>query len=363
MYQQQQQSLDSHAPAEKSLPGISELPAGHKLHWQLLRTALCLMPTLLIVACSSSGGSAAVDDALDDPSSLIDEQSVVTSGDEDLSAPEDVLPQTENQDDDLPAAQAELEPTEPDSSTPSESNTSTAPDALEPPAETNSNTVTEAPPPDVELSPVELFLDEIRIAAASPLLDINRKLQTGIELNAQENNCLDGFDAATGQALTSIDCAVDENGNVSGVNIYNGEFEVTQSQLSGTASDVSAGLENTNCEQSLFNDHTDACQLAAAEILLPVKWVSVGDGMQPGPIASISPIQGAAISYNQNADGLLVMQNVSDLFINFYCEIDIATASLTDTALTSGDCRQQVQRLINRLFESRTASDSDQDGE
>ena len=74
-----------------------------------------------------------------------------------------------------------------------------------------------------------------------------------------------------------------------------------------------------------------------------------------GPIATVQPLQGALINYNSTENGLLVLQSASDLFPTFHCEIDIQSTTLIESELTSDDCQQQVQRLISRLFEIRTA--------
>ncbi len=382
-----QQMTNSHSLSYRHLFSTTE--ASKQLrHWSLLsirrsslrwvRVAFILGSALLVVACSSSGNSQSTEETMDGQSPLVEEQSVVTNGDQDLPASVDVVPQTDNLSDTETPSVNELT-TDANTESNSESDTETENEAdsvagTEIPEESSAESLEDSPAnsqsPLVELSPVTLLLDEIRIAAASPLLDINRKLQTGMELDAEERNCLDGFNAASGQALTSIDCAADENGTVNGIDIYDGEFKVNQARLADTSSVTSTDTSSvnsaepgtTNCEQSLFDSNTESCQLQSAEIELPVIWVPTSNGTQPGPIASIAPVQGAAISYNTDAGGLLILQSVSDLFVDFYCEIDIANAALRDTALATGDCRQQVQRLINRLFAARTASDPNQAG-
>ncbi len=203
-----------------------------------------------------------------------------------------------------------------------------------------------------ESSPVALLLQEIRLAATAPLLQLNRKLQSGEPLTETELDCLNDFNPANGQVLDSIACPIED----SGLSVFDSDLQIYTTSLIATQDCQQTLAEaDSSSVQDRPSSVTIACRVDTAELLLPVVWVPLVNP-PPSQIATVQPLQGADISYNRDGNGRLILQSVSDLFVPYRCEIDLATSTLTDEALSAGGCQQQVDRLIGRLFELRTSS-------
>ena len=203
-----------------------------------------------------------------------------------------------------------------------------------------------------ESSPVELLMGEIQLAAIDPVFQLNRKLQSGESLTELESNCLSDFDPANGQVLDSIECPAEADG----ASVYGSDLQIYSTTLISTeACEQFLAAASSNSEQSIDAVSTNSCNLETAELLLPVIWIPL-ENSPPSQIATVMPLQGAAISYNRDGNGRILLQSVSDLFVPYSCEIDLLTMALTDEALAAGDCRQQVDRLIGRLFSLRTGT-------
>jgi len=196
-------------------------------------------------------------------------------------------------------------------------------------------------PVGVETSPVGLLLDEIRLAVGDPLLGLSERLAGGELLDTDENNCLGSFDPAIGQQLTQIDCAADETS----LSVYDSDLQLISGQFRDTA----------ECQISISEGNVNACRLESASMLLPIVWIPVANPA-PSQIGSITPLQGAGFEYNLSADGILVMENMSNIFLPFRCTINIDSGSLITTDDTVGNCRSEVTRITGRLFDLRVGN-------
>jgi len=189
-----------------------------------------------------------------------------------------------------------------------------------------------------ELSPVELLLNEIGMAARSGIDSVHAKIISGVALDETESACVGSFDAATGQTLTELDCT----SAASGLSLYDGMVELRSARL----------VADEACLEAISQGSSSVCRLESAALQIPVEWVPLANPA-PSQIASVTPTQGANIDYNQNEDGVLRLSSASDLFVEFSCAIDLVTAQLLTDASSSG-CQNQVDRIIRRLFELRT---------
>lgn len=302
----------------------------------------------LMAACSS--GSSSTDNAVD---------TVNTASENDLAVVDtsiettDPLPQSENDNDtnELPTT---ADPTsDPDLITGDQANDNNEPantgDAMdsespaleEPVAGDVPDTTT---PPEntdadpVERSPIELFLDEIRLAAGDRVVELNRRFASGEEISNEQNACLGSYEPALGVQVTELDCTAAD----SGLSVYGSELILQQVELS--SSDA--------CQQSLSSGSLDSCELQRASIILPVIWVPI-ENPAPSQIGTIRPLPDAAFSYNTTENGILQINNRSNLFAPLLCEIDIESATLLTTEQTLGNCRSQINELTSRLFEFR----------
>ncbi len=211
------------------------------------------------------------------------------------------------------------------------------------PADITDEDNSEASPPieesiNAESTPVGLLLDEIRQAVGDPLLSLNARLAGGELLDTDENNCLGSFDPAIGQQLTQIDCAADETS----LSVYASDLQLISGQFSDTA----------ECQSAISEGNVNGCRLESASMLLPIVWIPVANPA-PSQIGSITPWQGAGFEYNLSADGILTLQDMSNIFQRFHCVINIESGSLITTDATVGDCRSQVARITGRLFDLR----------
>ena len=211
------------------------------------------------------------------------------------------------------------------------------------PADITDEDTSEASPPveepvNVETSPVGLLLDEIRLAVGDPLLTLSARLAGGELLDTDENNCLGSFDPAVGQQLTQIDCAADETS----LTVYDSDLRLISGQFSDTA----------ECQSAISEGNVNGCRLESASMLLPIVWI-VAENPAPSQIGTPIPLQGAGFEYNLSADGILVIQDMTNLFRPFRCTINIDSGSLITTDATIGNCRSEVTRITGRLFDLR----------
>jgi len=191
----------------------------------------------------------------------------------------------------------------------------------------------------VELTPIALLLEEVRLAAADPVNTINGNLTSGVALTQEQNECLGTFDPAVGEQLTQIDC---------------GPFDTSVSVFESDLQAIAVTLDpSAECQASLLQGLTDNCILSDANLLLPIDWVAI-ENPSPGQIATLTPIDGARFEYNLQEEGRLIFESVSDLFTRFRCEVDISGGFLVDTESSQGNCEAETSRLINRLFALRT---------
>ncbi len=189
-----------------------------------------------------------------------------------------------------------------------------------------------------ESTPVQLLLDEIRLTALAPVLELNAKLQSGVELNGDEAACSSDFDPAAGRQLTAIDCT-------NPLNVYNSKIQLSTASFGDTDS----------CQQALLNASGEQCQLEQSTFTLPIEWVQ-GPDSSPSQIGTATPIAGAIVNYNSSLDQILTLEPSSSVTAPFFCEINLATASIIDNDSQIGNCQQEVDHLLGRLFELRQAA-------
>ena len=213
--------------------------------------------------------------------------------------------------------------------------------AEEPAEPDNANTVDAPVAADnnpVELSPIALFLEEIRLAAGDRVIEINQRFAGGENISPEENACLGTFEPGLGLQATALDCTDAD----SGLLIYESDLILQQVEL----------LDTDACQLSLSISALDNCLLQQASMLLPVIWVPI-ENPAPSQIGTIRPLQDADIQYNTNNDGILQVSGRSNVFPPLFCEIDITTNALLTTDRTLGNCRSQINELSTRLFEFR----------
>ncbi len=313
---------------------------------------------LLLVACGSGGsgptGTAAddVNNPVSDESSAPNDPAVVVTGNN-TSDPITQTPAESDAGTDTDTPQPPTDPIvidEPGSDNPSEPTEPAEENAAdggndsttsEPVTANNGNTVDQ--PADVandlaESSPIELFLEEIRLAAGDRVIAINQRFAGGEDIPAEENACLGSFEPGLGMQVTQLDCTEAD----SGLLIYGSDLILQQVELSDTDS----------CQLSLSNSVLDNCLVQQASVILPVIWIPV-ENPALSQIATIRPLPDADIQFNSNNDGILTITNRSNLFPALFCEVNIASGVLLTTDRTRGNCRSQINDLTTRLFEFR----------
>jgi len=188
----------------------------------------------------------------------------------------------------------------------------------------------------VELSPIELLLQEVTQAAALPVLKINAKLSSGETLTSDEENCVTGFTAAFGEQLDAVECTTPWFLNNTGLSVDSAAFYTSDA-----------------CQQSLAAGTIKNCTLEQAQLGFALIWINTGNQPTEVRIAAIQPIAGTRITYNVQNSGRLVLTEASDVTGEFTCVVDIASAAIINTA-SSGQCQSEIGRTISRLFELRT---------
>ena len=191
----------------------------------------------------------------------------------------------------------------------------------------------------VELTPIALLLEEVRLAGADPVNTINSNLASGVTLTQAQNDCLGTFDPAVGEQLTQIDCAPFDTS----VSVFDTELQAIAVSLA----------PSSECEASLLTGQTDNCMLSSADLLLPIIWIPI-ENPSPGQIATVTPIDGGRFLYNLEQDGRLIFESVGNTFVPFRCVVDIDGGFLVETEESLGNCEAETSRLINQLFALRT---------
>ncbi len=299
--------------------------------------ALALM-MMLASACSSSSSNdpAApatnpIDDVLVEP-----ETPAIPSEPE---APTDPNTPTE------PEAPAEpITPSEPEA--PAEPITPSEPEApaepitpSEPEAPSEPTTPLEPEDPTVLVPPVDAnsalgrLLDGIHRQVEATLVDLNRRLSSGILLTEQQNQCLGSFDPGVGESLTMINCeqplATDE------IAIF-----VERASFFNTSA----------CQEDLFNGSGNSCVVMQARITLPTTF-EITDNNDGGDIfvpQRPQPVAGAEIFFAIEGTQLRVENNPSPLTGFFRCDYDLETG-LADGTSPITNCDEIVSSIADRF--------------
>ena len=247
------------------------------------------------------------------------------------SSTEDPAEPTVNPADDVPGEPATpVGPSEP--ATPSEPTTPTTP------AEPNDPLVLE--PPVDENSDLGRLLEGIHRQVEATLLDLNQRLNSGVLLTDQQNQCLGSYDPSVGESLTSISCeqplATDE------IAIY-----VERASFFNTAV----------CQADLFNGSGNNCTVMLARITVPTTFEipansSGDDGFVPQRPQAVA---GAEIYYAIEDTLLRVENNPSMLTGVFRCDYDLETG-LPVGSTTTANCDNVIANTANRLDTLRPAS-------
>jgi len=226
---------------------------------------------------------------------------------------------------------------------------------------TNTPPATETPPPTVELSPIALLFEEIRLMAGAGVIQISDKLAGGIQLESNEEICLGSYDPAVGETLTELRC--DER-----MLVGNSILQLQSASFNPTM----------ECGQSISVAQLHDCQLQFAEMVIPIQWVvpaeapkllqaeasaTASDNQATNAwqesqfrIANISPIAGIKFDFDRLERDQLTLTSTSNITGSFDCVIEISTAGLLSSQ-SSGNCQREIATAINRLFEIRSAFD------
>ncbi len=213
-------------------------------------------------------------------------------------------------------------------------------------------------PPVVELTPVALLFQEITLTALQPVLNLQRKLNSGESLTVDENACLGSWEPSLGTAVTAIDCENPLTVNSPILQVSSATFD-----------------DDSACQNAIRDGNGEGCKLIASSIEIRVQWIprslnSAGEKTH-APItdtqlnvlstdqaleamANIVPLAGTRISFDRQTD-TATLGHTSTLTGAFQCHYRISDAREIFTDTTFGNCQTEMSRTINRLYELRVS--------
>jgi len=262
--------------------------------YTLIRHCLVMFLALAIIsACSSSSNGDPVEN--DNPLSIVE------------NPVDDVPGQPGPAPDPAPAT-----PSEP--SIPAEPSEPSEPSILIPPADNDSS--------------LAQLLDGIHQQVGITLVDLNQRLNSGIMLTEQQNQCVGSFDPAIGESLTMISC--DQPLATNDIAIY-------VESASFYASSV--------CQAGLLNGTGTDCVVRQARITVPTTFTLPDNTSVP---QRPQPITGAEIFYAIDGTLLRVENNPSMLTGVFRCDYNLETAQAV-TNNTAANCDAIISGIAARL--------------
>jgi len=167
--------------------------------------------------------------------------------------------------------------------------------------------------------------NSLTAVVGNTVVDLNRRLSSGIELTPQQNDCLGTFDPAFGESLLAVDCV--RALATGGVRIYvaKGAFYSTNA-----------------CRSSIAEERIDNCivRLAAMSIR--------NDFDEPTPPALPRPLPGTGveIEYRIEENVLRVTSDEDALRGRFSCTIGAGSGDVTTL---DADCENRMAEVADRM--------------
>ena len=181
----------------------------------------------------------------------------------------------------------------------------------------------------------ERVLSDVRTVLGRTLLDLNGRLAGGLELSAQEDDCLGTHEPGLGEPLLAIDCARALATEPVAVYVERGAFYPTAA-----------------CRADLALGVADGCVVDYASLFSRTEFDDPIPPARPRPL----PGSGFVIRYAVDAPVLEVANDENALSGVFRCEIDLATGSVRPT-LGGGSCDTILGNVADRLDALLAAAD------
>ena len=260
------------------------------------------------------------------------------------SSNDPAAPATNPIDDVLVEPETPAIPSEPEA--PTDPNTPTEPEApaepitpSEPEAPSEPTTPLEPEDPTVLVPPVDAnsalgrLLDGIHRQVEATLVDLNKRLSSGILLTDQQNQCLGSFDPGVGESVSMIKC----------------EMPLASDDIAIFVERVSF-FNTSACQEDLFNGSGNSCVVMQARITLPTTF-EITDNNDGGDIfvpQRPQPVAGAEIFFAIEGTQLRVENNPSPLTGFFRCDYDLETG-LADGTSPITNCDEIVSSIADRF--------------
>jgi len=184
----------------------------------------------------------------------------------------------------------------------------------------------EAQRPDFPLdSNAARIFNSLTAVVGNTVVDLNRRLSSGIELTPQQNDCLGTFDPAFGESLLAVDCV--RALATGGVRIYvaKGAFYSTNA-----------------CRSSIAEERIDNCIVRLAAVSIR------NDFNEPTPPARPQPLPGTGveIEYRIEENVLRIMSDEDALRGRFSCTIGAGSGDVTTL---DADCENRMAEVADRM--------------
>ena len=169
------------------------------------------------------------------------------------------------------------------------------------------------------------IFNSLTAVVGNTVVDLNRRLSSGIELTPQQNDCLGTFDPAFGESLLAVDCV--RALATGGVRIYvaKGAFYSTNA-----------------CRSSIAEERIDNCIVRLAAVSIRNDFNEPTTPARPQPL----PGTGVEIEYRIEENVLRIMSDEDALRGRFSCTIGAGSGDVTTL---DADCENRMAEVADRM--------------